>query len=203
MGGAAGCALGLLILRVPGTESSTSYETRRLAMHNAGILFVLVAAVVGTSYSQDCLPPTASDLEGVISTIISFGDAAPPTITVSDFNVVCQFFTQQEGLLRGVSAVVQYTCTGHSNCPSGTVVEQIESECGFGTDGVTVVWTNDVEGFTDPSLIRSQTADATLSTTTREDCSACISPELAGFVGATTDSITHCVGKCIIFCDIR
>ena len=160
------------------------------------LVLLLVAAVVGTSYSQDCSPPTASDLEGVISTIINSGDAAAsPTITVSDFNVVCQFFTQQEGLLRGVSAVVQYTCTGHSNCPSGTVVEQIESECGFGTDGVTVMWANDVEGSTDPSLIRSQPADATLSTTAREDCSACISPQLANNVVATTDSVTHCVGK--------
>ena len=159
-------------------------------------ILLLIASVVGTSYSQDCSPPTASDLEGVISTIINVGDAAaPPTITVSDFNVVCQFFTQQEGLLRGVSAVVQYTCTGHSNCPSGTVVEQIESECGFGTDGVTVMWANDVEGSTDPSLIRSQPADATLSTTAREDCSACISPQLANNVVATTDSVTHCVGK--------
>ena len=157
---------------------------------------LLVAAVVGTGYSQGCSPPTASDLEGVIASITNVGDAAaPPTITVSGFNVVCQFFTQQEGLLRGVSAVVQYTCTDHSNCPSGTVVEQIESECGFGTDGVTVMWANDVEGSTDTSLIRSQPADATLSTTAREDCSACISPQLAGFVGATTDSITHCVGK--------
>ena len=174
-------------------------------MHNAGILFVLVGVLVWTGYSQQqyCSPPTTSDLEGVISIIISSGDAAaPPTINLMSFNVVCRSFTDRRSLLRGVSAVVQYTCTGHSNCPSGTVVEQIESECGFGTDGVTVMWTNDVEGSTDPSLIRSQPADATLSTTTREDCSACLSPQLANNVGATTDSVTHCVGKCIIFCDI-
>ena len=57
------------------------------------------------------------------------------------------------------------------------------------------MWANDVEGSTDPSLIRSQPADATLSTTGREDCSACLSPQLANNVGATTDSVTHCVGK--------
>ena len=58
---------------------------------------LLVAAVVGTGYSQDCLPPTASDLVGVIASIINVGDAAAsPTITVSDFNVVCQFLLNKK-----------------------------------------------------------------------------------------------------------
>ena len=47
-------------------------------------------------------------------------------------------------------------------------MEQIESECGLAPDGVTVMWANDVEGSTDPSLIRSQPDDATVSTATRD-----------------------------------
>ena len=152
---------------------------------------LLVAVVVGTGYSKDCRPPTLSDLEEVIPRIILAGEsAADPVITVMSFNVVCRSYTEQRDRLRGVSAVVQYNCTGHFNCRSGTVVEQIEFGC-----GVNGKWTNNVEGSTDPSVILSQTTDATLSTTAREDCSACLSSQLAGFVGATTDSVTHCVGK--------
>ena len=158
---------------------------------------LLVAAVIGTSYSQDCELPTASDLVGVIPSIIQGGDAAaPPTINLTELHFVCRSFTEEQDRLRGVSVVVQYTCTGHSNCPSGSatvpgVVEQMEFGCVSGQ------WTNDVEGISNSNLIRSQNTQATVSTTTRDDCSACLSLELASSLrgSVTTDSITHCVGK--------
>ena len=157
-----------------------------------------VFAALPSAYQQDCAPPEAPDLESVIASLFSIGDGAPtsPSVNVTAFNVVCRAHSNLQGSLKLASAVVQYSCSGHTDCTSRTVVvEQIESECGFATDGVTVVWTNNVEGSTDTSLIRSQPADATLSTTAREDCSACLSPQLANIVGATTDSVTHCVGK--------
>ena len=158
---------------------------------------LLVAAVIGTSYSQECELPTASDLEGVIPSIIQAGDAAaPPAINLIKFHFVCRSFTEEQDRLRGVSVVVQYTCTGHSNCPSGSatvpgVVEQMEFGCVGGQ------WTNDVEGISDSNLIRSQNTQATVSTTTRDNCSGCLSPELASNLGGsvTTDSVTHCLGK--------
>ena len=158
-------------------------------------MLLLVAVVIGTSYSQECELPTASDLERVIPSIIQAGNAAaPPAINLIKFHFVCRSFTEEQDRLRGVSVVVQYTCTGHSNCPSGSatvpgVVEQMEFGCVGGQ------WTNNVEGSTDPSLIRSQNTQATVSTTTRDSCSGCISPELANNVGGSTDSVTHCVGK--------
>ena len=153
-------------------------------------VLLLVAAVVGSGYSQQnyCSYPNSTELENVIAAIISSGDAAAePTITLLDFNPVCRSFTDRRDLLCGVSVVVQYTCSGHSNCRSGTVVEQIESGCEGGQ------WNNRVEGST--SFTRSQTTEASLSTTAREDCSACVSPELADIQGVTTDSVTHCLGK--------
>ena len=157
-------------------------------------LLLVVAVVVGTGYSQDCSTPNASDLETVLEAIIQSGDASTdPVITIADFEVVCGAYAQQEGFLRGVSVVVEYTCSGHSNCPSGTVTEQIESACSSGS------WTNNVGGTTDSSRTRTTAPTATLSTTARDDCSFCFSEPLADDAGAgvTTDSETHCVGEWI------
>ena len=160
------------------------------------VLRVLVAlatvfASLPSAYQQDCLEPVATDLQNVIALLIPTGDAAvtPQSVNVSDFHVVCRAHANVTGLLHTVSVVVQYTCSGHTDCPSGTVVEQIESGCEGGQ------WSNRVEGST--SFTRSQTTEASLSTTAREDCSACVSPELAtnSLGGVTTDGVTHCVGK--------
>ena len=152
---------------------------------------LLVAVVVGTGYSQDdCSPPGRSDLESVITAIILTGDSAePPQIILSNFNVVCRAFSQQQDLLRVVSVVVEYTCTGHSNCQSGTVVEQIESGCQSGS------WSNIVFGSSEPSEIVSVPNGATFSTTARDDCSLCLSTQLATGQGIPTDTVTHCVGE--------
>ncbi|CAI8036469.1 Sushi, von Willebrand factor type A, EGF and pentraxin domain-containing protein 1 [Geodia barretti] len=158
-------------------------------------LLLVAVVMVGTSYSQQhyCSYPSSTELESVIAAIIASGDAAAePTITLLDFNPVCRSFTDRQDLLRGVSVVVQYTCSGHSNCRSGTVVEQIESGCERGK------WSIRVEGST--SFTRSESTEASLSTTAREDCSACVSPELASSLGVTTDSVTHCVA-CNSTCD--
>ena len=157
-------------------------------------LLLVVAVVVGIGYCQDCSPPTASDMETVIAAIIQSGDASTdPVITIADFKVVCRAFSQQEDLLRGVSVVVEYTCTDHANCPTGTVTEQIESGCSSGS------WTNRVAGTTDPTRLRTTSPTATLSTTARDDCSFCFSEFLADDAGAgfPTDPVTHCVGEWI------
>ena len=106
-------------------------------------LAVLVAVVIGTAYSQEngCMSPTTNDLESVISAILAVGESgSPPLITLSNFTVVCRAFAQQQDLLRSVSVVVEYTCTGADTCPSGTAVEQIESGCQSGS------WSNIVFG---------------------------------------------------------
>ena len=153
---------------------------------------VLIVAVVAgiCSCQQECSLPTNDDLEQVITDIIQFGDSSSlPTVTVARFHPVCLAFGQQQDRYRLVSVVVEYTCSGNINCPSDTAVEEIESECFSG------VWSNIVLGSTDNT--RSVTTDASFNTTTREDCSFCLSPELASSLGPITDNATHCVGKCI------
>ena len=162
-----------------------------MGMLHAGLSVLVVAMVAGLcSCQEECLFPTYDDLEQVISEIIPTGDSpSAPDVTVMDFHPVCLAFGQQQDHYRLVSVVVNYTCSGNTNCPSSTAVEQIESGC------VSGVWSNEVEGNVD--FTRSTTTEASFTTTTREDCSFCLSPELADTLGPTTDSITHCVGECI------
>ena len=154
---------------------------------------LLVIALVGISHAQtDCPEPQVTDIETVIADIIVAGDAsAPPDITLLNSNVVCRAFGEQQGLLRGVSVVVEYTCTGHSDCQTDTVLEQIESGCPSGN------WTNSVGGTTATNFIRSPLDGSSLSTTAREDCSRCFSTQLANDAGVSTDPVTHCVGEYI------
>ena len=148
---------------------------------------LLVAVVAGICSCQECSLPTNDDLEEVIANILQAPDIS--TVNVTRFHPVCLAFGQQQDLYRLVSVVVEYTCSGHTNCPSGTAVEQIESECDSGS------WSNSVGGSTENT--RSVPSDASFTTITREDCSFCFSPELASILGATTDSVTHCVGEWI------
>ena len=154
---------------------------------------LLVAVLAETSVGQNCDLPTAEDLENVIQLIISStGDSpATPSINVADMNVVCRAFSDTRDLYRAVSVVVEYTCTGSSDCPSmlGPVMEQIESECSDGEWSVVTSVPDSVEH------THSQTFTATFSTALREDCSFCLSPILAERVSLTSDETTHCVGQ--------
>ena len=115
-----------------------------------------------------CSLPTNDDLEQVI---IRFGDnSSLPTVTVySDVSSsLSRILSTTRSLPRRVS------CGGvHMlwTCSSDTAVEQIESECNG------EVWSNTMQG----SVLdtRSVSPDASFTTTTREDCSFCLSPELA------------------------
>ena len=153
-----------------------------------------MAVVAGLcSCELDCSFPTNDDLEVVIASIAIAGDSpSSPTVNVIRFHPVCLAFGEQQDRYRSVSVVVEYTCSGNANCPSGTAVEQIESGC----DGE--AWSNRVLGSTDN--VRSVFTEANFTTTTREDCSYCLSPELAPTIGApdNIDSVTHCLGECII-----
>ena len=146
---------------------------------------LLLVVVAGLCFCQgfECPFPTNDDVESVISRIILTGDFPTiPVVNVTRFHAVCLASGQRQDRYRFFSAVVEYTCSGNPNCPSGNVVEQIESECGVDT----------VLGNTDN--IRSTTIEANFTTTTREDCSFCSSPELANVLSVSTDSVTHCVG---------
>ena len=151
-------------------------------MYQLVLLFGLVTGI------QDCSYPTSGDLEEVIAQIITSTDesSATPAVNVTDFHMVCLAFSDQRDRYRAVSVVVEYTCSGHSSCPVGTAVEQVESECQAGDSSTA----SSVPGNDTHSL--SHSADS--STAQREDCAFCLSPDLAGRVSLSTDHDTHCVG---------
>ena len=124
------------------------------------------------SCQQDCAFPTNSDLEAVITGIIETGDSpATPVIDVVTFHPLCLAFSRERDRYRAVSVLVEYTCTGNTNCQGDMLLEQIESECAGG------VWSNTVLG--NNEHLRRREPVATFSTSTREDCSFCVSPTLA------------------------
>ena len=168
-------------------------------MHHKVLTVLVVAAVAVLSSCQECDYPSNSDIEDVIKDIIPTGEnPSTPTVSVMSFRPLCLAFGEERGGYRGLSVLVTYTCTGNPNCPSGTAEEQIESECN--NNGV---WSNNVVGSTVNT--RSEVSEATNETTSREDCSFCLSPELimANSLAFTTDNVTHCVGESIAVCSVQ
>lgn len=164
-------------------------------MFRAGLTGLIIATLVGICSSNEmCTFPGDGDVQRVIKEMIKLGDnSTEPTINVEIFHPLCRAFDEIEDHLRFVSLWVRYTCTGNSNCPLGRLPEQIDSECIDGSWHY-VVWET-------PEYSRSQNTEASLSTTTREDCAFCVSPELLIITDQADhhelDSITHCIGKYI------
>ena len=175
-------------------NSWTALRVEEGVMHHKVLTVLIVAAVAVLSSCQECDYPTNSDLEDVIKEIILTGDnPSIPTVSVMSFHPLCLAFGVERGRYRGVSVQVNYTCSENPNCPGGTAAEQIESECVSGS------WSNSVVASTDNT--RSVVSEATYETTSREDCSFCVSPELiiASSLTFTTDNVTHCVGESIAY----
>ena len=160
-------------------------------MNYTGLVVLVVATVAGITSCQKCTLPTNGDLEVVIGYIIQNDDnSSTPTVNVTSFHPVCLAFDDVQDYYRAVSVLVEYTCADNPSCRSGTVMEQIESECNNG------VWSNVVQSSSEHT--RSQITEANFSTSTRENCSFCVSPELGLTISLTTDSVTHCVGEYVI-----
>ncbi|CAI7992907.1 Sushi, von Willebrand factor type A, EGF and pentraxin domain-containing protein 1 [Geodia barretti] len=150
------------------------------------LLFSLLASNVTC---QDCIYPTQQDIEDVIEQIVAYPDESSDVVSVdvTNFHVVCLAFGYDKDLYRAVSVIVEYTCSGGSNCPMGTqVVEQIESECEAGN------WST-VHSVRDSTAYTRSETNADFSTAVRENCSLCLSNTLAERVSLTTDPVTHCV----------
>ena len=136
---------------------------------------------------EDCAYPTTDDLRAVIE--LHFPGSPMPDVDVTNFHPVCLAFSDHKDLYRAISIIVEYTCSGNSNCPAGNAMEQIEAECIAG------VWSSSVLGNTDNT--RSPDTTANTMTSTREDCAFCLSPTLADRFSLTSDDVTHCVGQSI------
>ena len=156
----------------------------------ATLIVVLTAG--GASGQIGCPEITEAALKNVIRNIIPTGEgSSPPTVDVLSFHPVCLAYSPNHDRYRFVSVVVEYTCTGNVRCPSGSAVEQFESQCSSET------WRHSVQGDVDNT--RTVPPTANFSTTTREDCAFCFSPTLATSLATsliiTTDPVTHCVGR--------
>ena len=164
-----------------------SDEMRLLAP--ATLIVILTAGCV--SGQTDCPEINEAALEDVIMNNIPTGDnPVTPTVDVLRFHPVCLAHGQERDSYRYVSVVVEYTCTGNTNCPSGTAVEQFESDCDAGT------WSHLVSDI--GRKVRTVNPTANFSTTTRENCAFCISPDIAAGFGIVSDTVTHCVGKFVM-----
>ena len=161
-------------------------------MHLVGALVAcLLLGLV--SCQSDCDLPTNSELENVLEDVIPSGEnPAQPQITLLNVHHVCRAVSEGRGRYRFVSFLVEYMCEGNADCPDGGIgTEQFETACDSGN------WSHNVQGNTGNTRTRSPTA--TFSTTLREDCGFCFSPELAPTVGvpaaSAPDDDHHCVGE--------
>ena len=160
---------------------------------------VLVGLLVGSVWCQqlgNCPFPEAANITAIIGqSLVAADNPSAPTITLAgDFTLVCMAFSEQKDRPRAFSALVQYSCSVNSNCPlGGTVIEQFEAECNMDQ-----VWTNRVRNTA--GLSRTESPMATASTTPREDCSFCATPDVDVAVGLprAPDGVTHCVCKSLI-----
>ena len=90
----------------------------------AALIIVLTAD--GASGQMDCPKITNAKLESVIAGNLLIREE---NVDVLSFHPVCLAYSQERDRYRFVSVVVEYTCTGNARCPSGTAVEQFESQC--------------------------------------------------------------------------
>ena len=142
---------------------------------------------------MDCAFPTRNDLTSVIQSYLRSGDASSlHDINVTASRPLCLAHSAQRHRYRGISVLVEYTCRGPATCPGdgGPIVWQLDAAC---VDGE---WSNRILGSTSDFPTTSPAAN--FSTPLREDCAFCLSPELAGDIGAPlTDTKTHCLGKLV------
>ena len=148
-------------------------------------------ALCGDETDRGCASPTRSQLENAVIGPIVENGANPGTavIELMDYRIVCRAFDLQQDLLQYVSVVVQYSCTGHENCPSGTAKEQFEASCNDGQWGIGVLGAS--------ASFHSMPTEGTSITTARDDCFLCASQALISSVSypLTADPLTHCTGE--------
>ena len=129
--------------------------------------------------------PSTTGLVGAAFQAVS-GDPSPVSVQVHDSNIMCFRNGRTRDTYRGVSVVVNYTCTGgsRSECTGNPILSQFDFECVTGP-----TWAASVGG--SASNIITTPPDGTLSTTLRTDCGVCISPARSGFATITNNE-QHC-----------
>ena len=160
------------------------------------ISLILISVLSFARAQVDCPPFNVSELGatdmltrgGLIGAALAAGSGDPSMLNVQvhDSNIVCLRSGRTRDTYRGVSVVVNYTCTGssRSECTGNPILSQFEFECVTGP-----TWTASVGG--SASNIITTPPDGTLSTTLRTDCGVCVSPARSGFASITNNE-QHC-----------
>ena len=173
---------------------------RRMALGSSVhlVLPVLALIVVPVSCQSDCPPFNESDLGNtdarsraglVVGAFQAVsGDPSLVNVQVHTSRIVCLVSGRNRDTYRGVSVVVNYTCTGaHSNCNGNPILSQFEFECVAGT-----TWSPIVSG--SAANIITTPPSGNFSTTLRRDCGVCVSPMRSPF-GTITNNEQHCGGE--------
>ena len=166
-------------------------ELSRLAL---GLILISVLSFARAQI--DCPPFNVSELGatdmltrgGLIGDALVAASGDPSmqvSVQVHNSNIVCIRSGQTRDTYRGVSVVVNYTCTGAPpDCTGNPILSQFEFECVTGP-----TWTASVSG--SASNIITTPPNGALSTTLRTDCGVCISPARSGFASITNNE-QHC-----------
>ena len=144
---------------------------------------------------DECPDIDMSGVEDLIKDSYGGGDNPnPPTIGVTEFNVVCRAAGPTQGMYQYLSLVATYNCSG-SDCENSTVTAQFDTGCSSG------VWEEQVLSFSDDE-VRTVPADGDSGTAVKTGCSLCLSPTRATDIDQTSDMETHCVGKLLSLCTL-
>ena len=166
-------------------------------LFNLGAWLLIVAlTVVPVSCQVDCPMFSVSELGatdmqtqgGLIGAALraASGDPSQPvSVQVHDSRIVCLGSGRTRDMYRGVSVVVNYTCTGSiSECTGNPILSQFDFGCNTGP-----AWSSTVSGSSSNTL--TTPPDGTLSTPLRTDCGLCVSPARLGFASITNND-QHC-----------
>ena len=171
-------------------------ELSRLAV---SLILISILSFVRAQF--DCAAFNISDLgatnaltqDGLIATAFktSRGNfSLPVSVQVHDSNMVCLRSGRTRDTYRGVSVVVNYTCTGApSECTGNPTLSQFE----FGCFPDYLVWAPSVDGSS--ANIITTPPNGSLSTTLRTDCGVCVSPARSIFA-TITNIDQHCGCEC-------
>ena len=163
------------------------------------LILISVLSFARAQAQADCPPFNVSELGatdmltrgGLIGDALASasGDPSMPvSVQVHDSNIVCITNGQTRDTYRGVSVVVNYTCTGApSECTGNPILSQFDFGCNTGSTGP--MWSSTV-GSTTTNTITTP-PNGTLSTPLRTDCGVCISPARSGFATITNNE-QHC-----------
>ena len=141
---------------------------------------------------------TYNTMETLIQNSIMKGDnPSVPNIVVHETHTVCLSVGPSMGNVSSISLLVDYSCTGSSQCPKWNsaderAIEQFDFGCSSHNK-----WS--IGQYFDFTVARHENPIANFDTALRMDCAACFTqhPSFSSSF-LPFDQVTHCIGKFMI-----